>query len=200
MQRGAASDLARGEASPRCFNDEDGRLTVSSNAYIEIAYLDDGRVVESQCLGVAKFIGAGLAKPRTEKDAEVFMAWVDSLSDDERAAVVSEAEAMRAKHPPKRAEPEPVDDAEASGPELVEDEPEADSDVDEPEPDPVTTDDDPKDGWPPGVTVDQKGAYFALKGSDGKPIESDAPSGKFMGKDTAQEAAWTYENGLTTGE
>ena len=49
-------------------------------------------------------------------------------------------------------------------------------------------------------TVDQKGAYYALVGSDGKPIESDAPSGKFMGKDTAQEAAWTYENGLTTGE
>ncbi len=170
------------------------------NAYIEMAYEADGRVVEGQCSGLARFIGSGLAKPTTDEHGETFMAWLDDQDEETIEALKAECERIR---PPQKAKHERAEEPE---PEL-DIEPAADVDEDELEPDepetpapdtePTTTDDDPGDGWPEGVTFDRKGAYFALTGSDGKPIESDAPSGKFLGENAAQEAAWAYERALS---
>lgn len=161
------------------------------NGYIIIVYEDDGREVEGQCSGLAKFVGAGLAHPKTEADNECLVSYLEDLGEDDIAVLKEEVQKHGRTARKQKPDIAPADD-EGSGDEVAD----STADVDPP----VTTTDDPKDGWPPRITVDQKGSYYALTGSDGKAIESDEPSGKFHGEDAAQEAAWVYEKALTGGD
>lgn len=160
---------------------------IVQNGYIIIVYEDDGREVEGQCSGLAKFVGAGLAHPKTEADNECLVGYLEDLGEDDIAALKEEVQKHGRTVRKQKPDIAPADDEAAHG-------------TGEVDPPPVTTTDDPTDGWPTGVTFDRKGAYFALTGSDGKAIESDTPSGKFLGEDAAQEAAWAYEKALTGGD
>lgn len=167
---------------------------MSENAYIEIAYKDNGRVVEGPCSHMIKFVVCGLAKPRTGADGAKLTAWMDALDDEGRDSVLVAAEKVRPKRQWKRGRSDDDGDDEGS------EEAEADDDRDvEAESSSEESGDDETDGWPEGVTYDRKGSYFELTGSDGKRIESDTRSGKFNGEDAAQEAAWKYEAALKRG-
>lgn len=51
------------------------------------------------------------------------------------------------------------------------------------------------DGWPDGYSFERTGAYLAVFDPDGQPVKSETPSGKWLGEDAAQEAAWKHSRG-----
>ena len=59
-----------------------------------------------------------------------------------------------------------------------------------PAPEPVTAPQGAQDGWPDGYTHLRSGSWYTVTEPGGEAV-----SGKHLGKDAAQEAAWTHANG-----